>query len=157
MHVIYCVVLNNELMIDVFSQPLNPFRSSHGSSECVSESVLKRRSGWFLQTNEAMQFRVGINCYDVAIVPAFLYRVLSISIDPGEWRKILESTLASIAPTLVLDDSSTHGDASLKWYPLFRFVKGLSTRLKKYILFQVVGSEIFVFSHKKSKQGRTSR
>lgn len=77
---------------------LGPFRSFNEESDCINESILRRRAGWFLQSNEGKHFHVDGLYYDTAIIPTFLFRVLSVDCPPDEWETILGIAIAEIAP-----------------------------------------------------------
>lgn len=69
--------------------------SSSCAGEPLSESTLNRRSGNFLATEEANSYSTGcVNgsaCFDVEIIPLYLFRVLGIQIHIHEWETILET------------------------------------------------------------------
>ena len=46
-------------------------RTSHLCPEGLSESVVKRRAGWFLQSDEALQYELRNGYYYAGIVPLF--------------------------------------------------------------------------------------
>ena len=91
-------------------------RTSHVCPEGLSESVVRRRAGWFLQSDEALQYELGNGYYDAGIVPLFLHRVLSIALTSAEWLAILHKTISTIAPAMSLDGEDDSLNAGVDFW-----------------------------------------
>ena len=97
--------------------------SSSSTGEPLSESTLNRRSGNFLATEEATSYSTGyVNgsaCFDVQIIPLYLFRVLGIQIHIHEWETILATARAEFSKrkrTAVDSDVNNTGKRrSLTW------------------------------------------
>lgn len=104
----------------LFIFSLKVSRISGEASDAPSESVLRRRSGWFFQSELAAQHRIsedqgedGVYFYDIEIVPEFLKKVLNITMSEREWLEALRE-LPHIAPRLELQpDGSESGLAGM--------------------------------------------
>lgn len=82
----------------------------------LSEVVLRRRSGWFFQSDLAAQHRISAGLYDIEIAPIFLHRVLNIALSRREWLEALREALPDIAPHLQLQPdgpTSTPSDGGM--------------------------------------------
>lgn len=87
-----------------------PYRNSSEALGGPSESVLRRRAGWFFQTSDAVALRIdgSDSFYDVTIVPVFLQKVLNVEITAAEWHDILCSLLGRGRNSLNLDLDLDH-------------------------------------------------